>query len=41
LRSCGERRSCATDLQMREYIEQTPAAFGYIDLARGPLHVVT
>jgi phosphate transport system substrate-binding protein len=31
----------ATDLQMRDYIEQTPAAFGYVDLAlTGALHVV-
>jgi phosphate transport system substrate-binding protein len=31
----------ATDTQMRDYVEQTPAAFGYIDLAlTGPLHVM-
>jgi phosphate transport system substrate-binding protein len=31
----------ATDLQARDYIEQTPAAFGYLDLAlTGLLHVM-
>jgi phosphate transport system substrate-binding protein len=32
----------ATDTQMRDYVEQTPAALGYVDLAlTGSLHVVT
>jgi phosphate transport system substrate-binding protein len=31
----------ATDAQVRDYVEQTPAAFGYVDLAlAGGLHVV-
>jgi phosphate transport system substrate-binding protein len=31
----------ATDLQARDYIEQTPAAFGYLDLSMtGPVHAV-
>jgi phosphate transport system substrate-binding protein len=30
-----------TDLALRDYIEQTPAAFGYVDLAlTGPLHAL-
>jgi phosphate transport system substrate-binding protein len=32
----------ATDTQMRDYVEQTPAALGYVDLAlTGSLHVMT
>jgi phosphate transport system substrate-binding protein len=32
----------ATDTQMRDYVEQTPAALGYVDLAlAGSLHVMT
>jgi phosphate transport system substrate-binding protein len=32
----------ATDTQMRDFVEQTPAAIGYLDLAlAGPLHVMT
>jgi phosphate transport system substrate-binding protein len=31
----------ATDLQARDYIEQTPAAFGYLDLSMtGPVHAM-
>jgi phosphate transport system substrate-binding protein len=30
-----------TDLQVREYVQQTPGAFGYVDMAlAGPLHVI-
>jgi phosphate transport system substrate-binding protein len=32
----------AADTQVRDFVEQTPAAFGYVDLAlTGPLHVAT